>query len=712
MSVLLSPLPFAVHRSVCTASFAVVLTLLSPLAAALPMQNSAMQDVAMLESIVVIGNRIGQPLTGLNASVGVVAEKEVALIGAVHPNESFDRIAGTWISRGNGQEHLTAIRSPVFTGPGSCGAFYMAEDGIQIRPNGFCNVNQLMEVNSEQAQRLEVLRGPGTFVHGGNAQHGAINVVSRPAAGGSDAALTGGPHDYARLLFSGAAGVGDTELRLNLNAAHDGGYMEDAGYDQQKLGLRADRQLDASTRFESLFSASNLNQETAGYVEGDNAYKDGDLRKNNAFPDAFRDNTAARWYGRWLRELDAGESVSVTPYLRYQQSRFRQHFLVGQPLEESDLHSAGWQSLYNLRIDEAMRVSFGLDGEWTRGDLTEFQPGAVAGRPEFPAGYHYDYRVDALGGALFAAFDWQLAPRWSLDVGVREEYQRYDYDNHLPSGAVRDDGSPCLRNSVAIDCRYARPDDRRDEFSGLGVDGGVIYALSGTQQLRLHLASGERAPQTAELYRLQNNQQPDDLDSEKMRSIELGWRAQFERFSADLSLFAMRKEDVIFQDAERRNINGAETGHEGFEYSLRWSVVDGWLLSTDGTLARHRYRNSPPLSGLAAGVDIDGNDMVAAPRDTASTRLQYQTDGGALWELEWVHLGSYYLEPTDTASYPGHDLLHLRWQQPLTERLSATVRLMNLTDRAYAERADYAFGQYRYFIGEPRALYVELKAQF
>ena len=48
----------------------------------------------------------------------------------------------------------------------------------------------------------------------------------------------------------------------------------------------------------------------------------------------------------------------------------------------------------------------------------------------------------------------------------------------------------------------------------------------------------------------------------------------------------------------------------------------------------------------------------------------------------------------------------------LTEQLSATVRLMNVTDRAYAERADYAFGNYRYFIGEPRALYVELKAQF
>ncbi len=683
------------------AAAAALLALLPPFAVAAPM-----------ESVVVIGTRGEQPLAALNASVGMVSAEEVALIGAVHPSESLGRIAGSWVSRGNGQEHLTAIRSPVFTGPGSCGAFYMAEDGIPIRPNGFCNVNQLMEVNSEQAQRLELLRGPGTFVHGGNAQHGVINVVSRPTAGSADLTVTGGPHDYARLLFSGAAALGDTALRLNLNGVHDGGYMDDAGYDQQKLGLRADTQLDASTRFESLLSVTNLNQETAGYVEGENSYKDDALRKQNAFPEAFRDNTAARWYGRWLRELDGGDSINVTPYLRYQQSRFRQHFLVGQPLEESDLHSAGWQSLYQLRIDDATHLAFGLDGEWTRGDLTEYQPDAVAGRPEFPQGYHYDYRVDALGGALFAALDWQFASRWSLDAGLRQEYQRYDYDNHLPVGAVRDDGSPCLRNSIAIDCRYVRPDDRRDEFGGLGIDGGVKYALGDTQQLRLHLASGERAPQAAELYRLQSSQQPEDLDNERMRSVELGWRAQFERGSIDLALFQMRKRDAIFQDAERRNVNGTETEHQGFEYSLRWQLFDGWQLAADGTLARHRFRNNPPLSGVAAGVDISGNDMVAAPRHTASTRLQYQTQRGASWELEWVHLGRYYLEPTATVSYPGHDLLHLRWRQPVNEQVGVGARLMNLTDRHYAERADYAFGNYRYFIGEPRAFYVDLTLTF
>ena len=45
------------------------------------------------------------------------------------------------IQRGSGQESLTALRSPVLTGAGACGAVLVLEDGIPIRPVGTCNVN-------------------------------------------------------------------------------------------------------------------------------------------------------------------------------------------------------------------------------------------------------------------------------------------------------------------------------------------------------------------------------------------------------------------------------------------------------------------------------------------------------------------------------------------------------------------------------------------
>ena len=81
------------------------------------------------------------------------------------------------IQRGSGQESLTALRSPVLTGAGACGAVLVLEDGIPIRPVGTCNVNELFEVNVEQAAAIEVLRGPGSVLYGSSAVHGIINVI-------------------------------------------------------------------------------------------------------------------------------------------------------------------------------------------------------------------------------------------------------------------------------------------------------------------------------------------------------------------------------------------------------------------------------------------------------------------------------------------------------------------------------------------------------
>ena len=118
-----------------------------------------------LDTITVTATRVEAPLSTQSSSLSVVTKQDIEQVSAVHISELMVRVPGVWITRGNGQEHLTAIRSPVLTGAGSCGAFYMAEDGVPVRPTGFCNVNQLFDTNSEQAQRIEVLRGPGTVLH-------------------------------------------------------------------------------------------------------------------------------------------------------------------------------------------------------------------------------------------------------------------------------------------------------------------------------------------------------------------------------------------------------------------------------------------------------------------------------------------------------------------------------------------------------------------
>ena len=61
------------------------------------------------------------------------------------------------------------------------------------------------------------------------------------------------------------------------------------------------------------------------------------------------------------------------------------------------------------------------------------------------------------------------------------------------------------------------------------------------------------------------------------------------------------------------------------------------------------------------------------------------------------------------AAYPGHDIANIRLRYLMSEYWSTTVRMNNILDNAYADRADFAFGNYRYFPGRGRELFVEIR---
>lgn len=656
-----------------------------------------------MEEVFVSATRTALPAAGMPLAWSAVDSEAIDLTAAVHINEIMQRVPGTWISRGNGQESLTAIRSPVLTGAGSCGAFFMAWDGISLRAPGFCNVNQLFDVNSEQAGRIEVIRGPGTAVYGSGAMHGVINVLSAapPATGERNSQslrLEAGPFDYLRGSYRIGTRNGRHGLSAAVNVAHDGGYKDDSGFEQQKLTLRHDYEGDV-WQVRSALEASNLNQETAGFIQGFRSYRDSALKDSNPNPEAYRDAWSLRAYSRWSRMLDGGTELSITPYVRRNRMEFLQHFFPWQPTEKNGHESLGLRLALNTE-NAALSWVRGIDMERTQGTLSEVQ--AEDFSPTLPIGVHYDYEVTADELAAYTQWSWRPADPWEWQLGARAEYRRYDYDNRTGDG-------PACAPGVS-GCRFFRPADREDSFSDISVNAGLSYRFSEAQRVYARAARGFRAPETAELYRLQAGQQVADLDSERIDSIEVGWRGALDAAGLrwDLTLYAMDKQDVIFQDADRQNVSGARTQHRGAEISLDWSGGEGWYAGLDANLARHEYDGDTRLRG--ANTSLDGNLIDTAPRAFGSARVgrDFNTQRPLRAELEWVYMGRYYLDPDNAHEYAGHQLFNLRLRTQLGSRWGAGLRLTNLLDEDYAERADFGFGQYRYFVGQPRGLYVDV----
>ncbi len=669
-----------------------------------PGQEAGSADIDV-EEIIVTSQRREQRREDHAGNIALLTAEEIAAVGHQHIHELMTRVPGVWLNRASGQEHLTAIRSPVLTGPGSCGGFLFLEDGIPVRPAGFCNVNQMFEMHTEQAASIEVIRGPGSALYGSNALHGIINVVTPPAdaTSNSSLALEVGSNEYLRVratLLSGS----ESPWLGSIVYSDDDGFRDDSGYRQGKLLLKRNWDLVNSTLVTTL-AATDLDQETAGFIFGEDAYKDPDLNRANLNPEAFREASSQRLYAVWNRSFP-GYDVDVRPYLRHSDMRFLQHFLPGQPLEENGHVSAGAMTALSFDRDNR-HVVVGVDLEWSDLFLEQTQVGPTEGSPFLeetrPEGKHYDYDVVSLAAAPYVHVDFELGERLVLGAGLRLEYLHYDYDNNMLTGNTRDDGTECGFGG----CLYTRPASRSDDFTNVAPKFSFTYKLRDSLSLFGGIARGFRAPQATELYRLQNGQQVADLDSERLDNIEFGVRRRANQWSSDVSFFYMKKRDSVFRDAEGFNVSGGRSEHVGLEFDFNWQMLESLRLEVNASYARHEY----DFDTVAARGETfaSGNDVDTAPRWLGSAELFFEPGNNASFALQWTAIDDYYLDAENRFTYPGHDLVNLRASVDLSPAFAVTARFNNLFDTEYADRADYAFGQYRYFPGRGRELFIELQ---
>ena len=659
-----------------------------------------------LDEVVVTARRREERLVDVAASVSRITPGDVGRIDLTHHAESLNRVPGVFLQRGSGQESLLAIRSPVLTGAGACGAFLFLEDGFALRPTGFCNVNELFETNTAQAAAVEVLRGPGSVVHGANAVHGVINVLTPAAAElkGTRLAAVAGADQFRSVALA----IGDGRSAAQALVRHDDGFRDDSAVTEIKLNVLHDRPL-AGGELRLRAAATRLDQDTAGFIRGFDAYRDPVLRRSNPNPEAFRDAESARLSAAWNRSDCADCNDEVRMIVRHSSMTFLQHFLLGKPLEMNAQRSAA-VALSRSRpfAEEGWSWRVSLDAEWADTSLLETQAGPTLEGSAFarsirPAGRHYDYTVDVASMGTSATLE-RRSDAWLWRASLRADRIAYGYDNRMRDGNTAEDGTPCPGG-----CLYSRPADRDDTFSRVTPRLEVIRHVSDTQHLYAVVAEGFRPPEITELYRLQRSQSVADLEAERLRSAELGWRfavgdASSPAVRGSLALYRARKDNVILRDTNGFNVIGGRTRHEGVEYELTSSLSSHWRAEIGGTFARHTYDFSRAIEGgetITAGRDID-----TAPRTIHRLSLAFSPQSSTDVTLEARRVGAYFADAANTRRHPAQTVLGLRARWQLDASLGLTLEVENLADRRLADRADFAQGDWRYFPARRRSAYL------
>ncbi len=650
-----------------------------------------------LSTVTITGTKEAQPVAESTASVGVIDSSVIDELKPGHPSEIMGKIPGVHVNVTGGEGHMTAIRQPITTSP----VYLYLEDGIPTRSAGFFNHNALYEVNLPQAGGIEVTKGPGTALYGSDAIGGVINVMTRPAPLKPEAEVTTeiGDHGWNRLLVTGGTTKSDDGIRADLNITTTDGWRDATEYDRQSATVRWDRFLTNGATLKTVITASNIEQQTAGTSRLSKEDYLNNPTKNKT-PISLRNVEALRISSAYEKEED-NTLLSITPYARYNSMELLPNWsLTYDPQHYTTKnHSLGLLTRY--RVDFApnrTQLIVGVDLDYSPGSRDENAITASRTNGIFTAYTEgektYQYDVDVSSVAPYIHIESSPSKKLRIDAGLRLDYIAYDYSNQL---GVERSGS------------HRRPESTTVEFDHLSPKLGATYAFSDTLNGYASYRNTFRAPSQSQLFRQGRAVNTVDLKSVEADNFEIGLRGKHSRYSYEVSLYHMTKENDILSfrnttDGTRETQNAGETLHQGVEIGFGSTLSETIKLDISHSYAKHTYEQWSPKTG----INFSGNEMASAPRVISDVRLNWHAralNGGRI-ELNWEHLGSYWLDAENTHQYEGHDLYHLRANYYLNRHLELFGRIHNLTDERYATGASFSqFNGEEFAPGLPRTLY-------
>lgn len=658
---------------------------------------------ALLSEIVVSVSREAQSRAEATAAVGVLDHDELTRTKARHPADLLNRVPGAWVANLSGEGHFTAIRQPMTTKP----VYAFLEDGIPTRSTGFFNHNGLYEINLPMAERVEVIKGPGSALYGSDAVGGVINAYTRAPSATPSVELfaEGGRHGYARALLTGSRGWGNDAVRADLNLTRSDGFRPDASYQRQTGTVRWDRAMGA-TRLKTVVTWSHIDQPgDGGNSVSEEQFHAGDL--TNTTPVAFREVIAVRAssaveYRRGLTLMTAtlyGRSNTMDLLPSWQLGFDPQVWR----LEHRSLGAATRfrRTLPAWRLD----ASLGLDAEVSPGRhretriVPEREDGRVVRYTE--AELQYDYDVTFWQLAPFAQVDVRPADRLKFEFGFRLDNAGYRYDNRL---GELSEGS------------HRRPASTNVGYRRLSPKLGLAVEMTGGVHAFASYRAAFRAPSEGQLFRQGQAVNTVDLAPVKANNYEAGVRLTATHVTAEATVYQLDISDDIltyFDPANglRTATNAGATRHRGIEVGLAVRPISPLRVDAAWAFTSQMYRDWRPNPS----TDYSGNDIEAAPREIGRIGVTWMPRllAGGHAGLEWVHQGRYALDPANEEYHDGFNLVHLSAAVPATHGFEVVGRVQNLFDRRFAETASFNAAQGRqYRPGAPRAVSLGLQYRF
>ena len=577
-------------------------------------------------------------------------------------------------------------------------------DGIPATlPDG---QGQISNVDLGSVGSIEVLRGPFSALYG-NSSGGVIQIFTEDpgAVPRLGASVSGGSDDIQRLGAKASGSFGALDVVASASRFRTDGYRDHSVTQRllgnAKLALRPD----ADSKFTLVANSVTLPtaQDPLGLTR---AQFDADPRSADASATSFDTRkTVAQTQGglTYERRIDAANTVSVLGYTGHRDTRQYQSIPVAT--QANVLHPGGVIVLGRDYSGADLRwtykaASWSLVGGLAYDTLKEHRQGFqnfIGTKLGVQGALRRDENNDVSNTDEYVQGTWQIAPRWSVNAGLRHSAVRFaSTDAYIVGTNPDDSGSASYRATLPVV--------------------GVMFAASDAVHLYATAGRGFETPTLNELaYRSSGGTGLNfDLRSARSTSVELGVKTRLAGLGElNAALFQTGTDQEIvtqtnvggratFQNAGATRRRGIELGwsdryFEHLRAQLAITALDATYRDAFGTCTVTPC--ATPNLVIPAGNRIPG-----VARTAFFAALNWAPPMGLRAGVELRALSRVYVNDANSDAAAGHAVLGANIGYALTAgpwELSGFVRGDNLFARTYAGSVIVNEGNSRFFEPAP-----------
>jgi outer membrane receptor protein involved in Fe transport len=538
-----------------------------------------------------------------------------------------------------------------------------------------------------------------------------------------------GSFGVRRLMGSASAPVTERgAFRVDVNVTHNDGWRDQTAYDRQSFNFRWDHKVGEFTTIKTILGFSRIDQETgANSALPFSDYVNNPTRNNLSI--AYRKVDALRLSVEFERQFGTG-MVSIIPYYRDNRMELNPSFGLSSDPRIENGKNVSYGALLKWRKNfpafMRMRLIGGTDLDYSPGSrrednllVTRSGTGANTFYSAYTRGTHiYDYDVTFKSVSPYLHTEISPIQKLRITAGLRYDMLGFDMSNNLKSEVVQ-------ASVLGANRFYGQIPEDATSYKRFSPKFGATFRLAKNVHLYASHNHGFRGPSESQLYRAGNDTSFANAIARaqlavKLRPIradqnEVGVRGEAGLFTFNVvGYHLVKKDDLVSQRDLATNVttsvNAGETEHQGVEIGLGARLPGKLRLDTAFSYARHTY-----MDWVTATAAFSGKEIESAPSVITSTRMAWTPTRRVATQLEWVHLGSYWLEASNSplfGKYPGHDLYNVRASYMLTKSFSLTFRVINALDKRFADSSSVSSNTPVFTPGLPRAFYGGVEARW